>query len=165
MKARTQRTQRKDRKGQAKHEPDFHFGLRKKREFALFFFRARRFRFFSRSFFFALFFSLRARERESAKKAPAPTSDTHVIIREIGHTLAARIMKYNTTTTYNILRSKDRHMYRPDFSDEQNEWFRILGGYCDLLKHFSEHVYCRTVRSKKFSGGPGTAGYSLEFSL
>jgi hypothetical protein len=79
MKARTQRTQRKDRKGQAKHEPEFHFGLRKKREFGLFFFRARRFRFFSRSFFFALSrsffrFALASRKRESAKKAPAPTS-------------------------------------------------------------------------------------------
>jgi hypothetical protein len=30
---------------------------------------------FSRFFFFALLFCLRARERESAKKAPAPTSD------------------------------------------------------------------------------------------
>ncbi len=38
---------------------------------------------------------------------------THVIIREIGHTLVARIMKYmySTTTTYNILRSKNRHKY------------------------------------------------------
>jgi hypothetical protein len=90
MKARTGRnvtgrTQRKDRKGQAKHEPDFHFGLRKKARirafflsrsalslfFALFFLRAFAL-FFLRAF--ALFFSLRARERESAKKAPAPTS-------------------------------------------------------------------------------------------
>ncbi len=42
-----------------------------------FFFRARRFRFFSRFFssrFCALFW-LRARERKSAKKVPAPTSD------------------------------------------------------------------------------------------
>jgi hypothetical protein len=38
---------------------------------------------------------------------------THVIIREIGHTLIIRIMKYNTTTTYNILRSKNRHMNVP----------------------------------------------------
>jgi hypothetical protein len=28
---------------------------------------------------------------------------THVIIREIGHTLAARIMKYNITTTFTFL--------------------------------------------------------------
>ncbi len=55
-------------------KPDFHFGLRKKHEFALFFCCARRFRFFSRPFFFALFFSLRACERGSVKKAPAPTS-------------------------------------------------------------------------------------------
>ncbi len=45
---------------------------------------------------------------------------THVIIREIGHTLAARIMKYNTTTTYNIFRSKDRHSMMKKYS---------LGGY------------------------------------
>jgi hypothetical protein len=32
-------------------------------------------------------------------------TQTHVIIREIGHTLVARITKYNTTTTYNILRT------------------------------------------------------------
>jgi hypothetical protein len=79
MKARTGRnvtgrTQRKDRKGQAKHEPDFHFGLRKKREFAFFFFRARCFRFFSRSFFFALSCSFFRFALASAKKAPAPTS-------------------------------------------------------------------------------------------
>jgi hypothetical protein len=59
-------------------KPDFHCGWEKKREFALFFFRARRFRFFFALFFlraFALLFCLRARERESAKKAPAPTSE------------------------------------------------------------------------------------------
>jgi hypothetical protein len=57
-------------------KPDFHCGWQKKREFALFFFRARRFRFFSRFFLraFALLICLRARVRESAKKAPAPTS-------------------------------------------------------------------------------------------
>ncbi len=54
-------------------------GLRKKREFELFFFRARRFRFFSRFFpsrFRALFFASRSRaqKRERAKKAPARTS-------------------------------------------------------------------------------------------
>jgi hypothetical protein len=56
-------------------KPDFHCGGRKKREFALFFFRARRFRFVRALFssrFHALFW-LRARERESAKKALAPT--------------------------------------------------------------------------------------------
>jgi hypothetical protein len=55
---------------------------KKKREFALFFFRARSFRFFSRFFFFALsrfFFSFalasaKARKRESAKKARVPSS-------------------------------------------------------------------------------------------
>jgi hypothetical protein len=36
-------------------------------------------------------------------------TQTHVIVREIGHTLVARITKYNATTTYNILRSKNRH--------------------------------------------------------
>jgi hypothetical protein len=49
-------------------------GLRKKREFTLFFFRARRFRFFSRSFFFALsrsFFALRSRARKREKSAGA----------------------------------------------------------------------------------------------
>jgi hypothetical protein len=56
---------------------DLNCGGRKKSEFALFFFRARHFRFFSRFFFFAfaLFFWLRARERKSAKKAPGPTSE------------------------------------------------------------------------------------------
>jgi hypothetical protein len=52
-------------------KPDFHCGGRKKREFALF-----SFAFFALFFLcaFALFFWLRARERKSAKKAPAPTS-------------------------------------------------------------------------------------------
>ncbi len=80
MKARTGRnvtgrTQRKDRKGQAKHEPDFHFGLRKKCEFALFFFRAQRFRFFSRSFFFALsrsFFRFALASAKARKKRRRP---------------------------------------------------------------------------------------------
>jgi hypothetical protein len=50
--------------------------VEEKARIRFFFFRAQRFRFFLRFFFFALsrFFSLRARERESAKKAPAPTS-------------------------------------------------------------------------------------------
>jgi hypothetical protein len=56
---------------------------------------------------------------------------THVIIREIGHTLAARIMKYYTTTTYDILQSKDRHMYvPPDFLTEGNRKNRTVGGSC-----------------------------------
>jgi hypothetical protein len=79
MKARTGRnvtgrTQRKDRKGQAKHEPDFHFGLRKKREFALFSFALGAFAFFRTLFssrFRALFFASRSRARKREKSAGA----------------------------------------------------------------------------------------------
>jgi hypothetical protein len=52
-------------------KPDFHCGWEKKREFALFFFRARRFRFF-RAFFssrFRALFWLRTREREKSAGA------------------------------------------------------------------------------------------------
>jgi hypothetical protein len=54
----------------------FPLWVAEKAQIRAFFFRDRRFRFFSRFFFFALsrYFCLRARERESTKKAPAPTS-------------------------------------------------------------------------------------------
>jgi hypothetical protein len=54
-------------------KPDFHFGLRKKREFALFSFALGAFAFFALFFLraFALFFRFAL---ASAKKAPAPTS-------------------------------------------------------------------------------------------
>jgi hypothetical protein len=57
-------------------KPDFHCGLRKKREFALFSFALGAFTFFRALFSsrFRALFSLHAHERESAKKAPAPTS-------------------------------------------------------------------------------------------
>jgi hypothetical protein len=52
-------------------------GGRKKREFALFSFALGAFAFVTLFFLsaFALLFLLRARERKSAKKAPAPTSE------------------------------------------------------------------------------------------
>jgi hypothetical protein len=58
-------------------ETGFPLGGKKKREFALFFFRAQRFRFFSRSFFFALsrsFFGCalaRAKAQKREKSASA----------------------------------------------------------------------------------------------
>jgi hypothetical protein len=56
-------------------------GGRKKREIKLFFFRARRFRFFRALFSspFRATFSICAHERESAKKAPAPSSDLKIM--------------------------------------------------------------------------------------
>jgi hypothetical protein len=47
------------------------------------------------------------------KRIVQTDTHTHVIIRENGHTLTSRIMKYNITTTYNIIWSKNRHMYVP----------------------------------------------------
>ncbi len=56
-------------------KPDFHCGWEKKREFALFFFRARRFRFFSRFFFFALsrsYFAFALASAKARKKRQRP---------------------------------------------------------------------------------------------
>ncbi len=56
-------------------------------------------------------------------------TNTHVIVREIGHTLVARVTKYNTTTTYNILRSKDRHK-----TSDFRRIFQQIPSFCVITK-------------------------------
>jgi hypothetical protein len=61
-------------------KPDFHCGWEKKRELAFLSFALGAFAFFALFFLsaIALFFWIRARDRESAKKAPAPTFGSYL---------------------------------------------------------------------------------------
>jgi hypothetical protein len=68
------RTQRKDIKGQAKQEPDFHFGFEEKARIRAFFLSRSALSLFSRFFssrFRALFFASRSRARKREKSAGA----------------------------------------------------------------------------------------------